>query len=35
MKNPTNIYWKSENRMAPGETARFLICGTVQVAEVP
>ena len=35
MKNPANIYMKSENRMVPGETARFLIGGTIQVAEVP
>ena len=34
MKNPTNIYLKPENRMAPGETARFLIGGTIQLAEV-
>jgi hypothetical protein len=34
MKNLTNIDVKSENRMAPSETARFLIGRTMRVAEV-
>ena len=34
MKNLTNTYGESENRMAPSEIARFMIGRTIRVAEV-